>query len=213
MHAAASANACAFVHAFVSLCRAMGTRSQLQTVDCLCVRAAGVIFVHTFIPIYMQVMVVPGPWVSRESRRKRLPPVTFSTKHLEASPGDMLRDPGKVFAQAEATAQRLAPEDIDWVSDARRAIARLHYQVVEGTVWAIATARKEKDGEYGAVIDVVRNEVRFQGLLHRSEVSDAFINKVSAVLSVGDKIKVRDRIELVRWHRQHAAVRCVHVAC
>ena len=32
--------------------------------------------------------------------------VAFSTKNLEPSPGDMLRDPAMVYARAEETAQR-----------------------------------------------------------------------------------------------------------
>ena len=62
----------------------------------------------TLSPKCMQVMVIPdrpGASQSSLSTRQSLK-AAFSTKILEPSPGDMLRDPAMVYAQAEETAKR-----------------------------------------------------------------------------------------------------------
>ena len=56
----------------------------------------------------MQVMVIPDRRAASQSSlstRQSLK-AAFSTKVLEPSPGDMLRDPAMVYAQAEETAKR-----------------------------------------------------------------------------------------------------------
>ena len=168
--------------------------------------------VHAVMPVYVQVMVVPGPYVpgqGRSEQGERLPDVAFRTKLLEANPGDMLRDPGVVFAQAEATAQhrrtligcqnRVAPV---LVCNTRLSKAQCRQSLQPD---------RQDNVEYGALIDVVHSEVRFHGVLHRSLVSHAHVRRVSDVVSVGDKVKVCIGA-LALWQWRHVAMQCLHVA-
>ncbi|KAF5828757.1 hypothetical protein DUNSADRAFT_17119 [Dunaliella salina] len=103
-----------------------------------------------------------------DRNRSRL---TLSTKKLEPKPGDMLRDPQRVFENAAETFQKR--EEAEGILD--------KYQpgdLVQGVVSLIKP--------YGAFVDL--GEIT--GLLHISQISHERIVGVDQILQEGDQLKV-----------------------
>ncbi|KAJ9525460.1 hypothetical protein QJQ45_003133 [Haematococcus lacustris] len=95
--------------------------------------------------------------------------VTLSTKKLEATAGDMLRDPRLVFDKAEETAEAFK-------SGAAR--PRQVGDVVEGVVQSVEP--------HGAIVDLAG----ITGALHVSQISHTRIESAESILKEGDKLKV-----------------------
>ncbi|PNH11552.1 30S ribosomal protein S1, chloroplastic [Tetrabaena socialis] len=89
----------------------------------------------------------------------------LTTKALELTPGDMIRDPQLVYDTAEETAAAL-----------RSALPQAG-EVVKGVVLAVK--------EFGAFVDVGWTE----GLLGRRNISHKAVDRVAAVLKAGDQVK------------------------
>ncbi|PNH11175.1 30S ribosomal protein S1, chloroplastic [Tetrabaena socialis] len=92
--------------------------------------------------------------------------VELSTKGLEATPGDMLRNPQLVYDKAEETAERL------------RSVLPKDGDLVAGVVLSLTN--------FGAFVDLGGAV----GMLHKSRISQELVGSAKAALKVGDKIKV-----------------------
>ncbi|PNH04632.1 30S ribosomal protein S1, chloroplastic [Tetrabaena socialis] len=92
--------------------------------------------------------------------------VELSTKKLERTPGDMLRNPQLVYDTAEETAERI------------RAATPKAGDLVAGVVTAIRS--------YGAFLDLGSGH---DGLLHKGQISQEPIGDARAVLKMGDTVK------------------------
>eukprot|EP00983_Pelagomonas_calceolata_P072393 1151689-Pelagomonas_calceolata.AAC.1 len=106
-----------------------------------------------------------------DRNRSRL---TLSTKKLEPKPGDMLRDPQRVFENAAETFQKR--KEAEGILD--------KYQpgdLVQGVVSSIKP--------FGAFVDL--GEIT--GLLHISQISHERIVGVDQILQEGDQLKVCSR--------------------
>ncbi|KAL6757415.1 hypothetical protein V8C86DRAFT_3026176 [Haematococcus lacustris] len=113
--------------------------------------------------------------------------VALSTKQLEPSPGDMLRDPQLVFDKAEETAEAFKSQVSEAAAQAGkvkpvkwdgRVLPFKVYDVVEGVVQSVQP--------YGAFVDLGG----FVGLLHITQISHNRVEDVQSILKEGDKLKV-----------------------
>ncbi|KAL6757411.1 hypothetical protein V8C86DRAFT_3095298 [Haematococcus lacustris] len=121
--------------------------------------------------------------LSRDLDRGR---IALSTKKLEPSPGDMLRDPRLVFDKAEETAEafRSRAEAIKSLAATTQASTDsvpgdlAVGDVVEGVVQSVEP--------HGAVVDLGG----ITGALHVSQISHTRIESAESILKEGDKLKV-----------------------
>jgi polyribonucleotide nucleotidyltransferase len=81
-------------------------------------------------------------------------------------------------------------EAADWVIEQVMAIGRVieEGEIFDGTVTAIIKDKMSPDKEIGAIVEFMPGK---DGMVHISQVSKERINKVSDVLAVGDKVKVK----------------------
>ncbi|KAL6757410.1 hypothetical protein V8C86DRAFT_2625499 [Haematococcus lacustris] len=104
--------------------------------------------------------------------------ITLSTKKLEATPGDMLRDPRLVFDKAEETAEAFKSR-----AEAFKSLAAATQvgDIVEGVVQSVEPSEAYVD--LGGIV----------GVLHRTQISHTPIESVESILKEGDKLKVMIR--------------------
>ncbi|KAG1658935.1 hypothetical protein FOA52_007127 [Chlamydomonas sp. UWO 241] len=119
--------------------------------------------------------------IQKNEKRGR---VSFSTKHLEQTSGDMLRDRQLVFDKAEETAEA-------WRMRGGAATCA-QTAFLEGfkqgcTVGDVAEGSVQSLRRYGAFVELSNGVV---GLLPISKISHEHISSAKAILSQGERIKV-----------------------
>jgi len=119
----------------------------------------------------IKVMVIS---VNKDTGRIRL-----SSKRLEQTPGDMLRDPQLVYEKANETAKAFRNRALlKKVQDKVDITKHKHGDVLDGTVYSVQ--------KYGALVKLADKST---GLLHISQISHERVQDVAQVFAVGDFVK------------------------